>query len=414
MNILIISLLIIFAIINMVLIGYFIIKIEKRNKNKTIATLLDVLDLKGFFPTKVIYINKFLSVALNKQETKIAFIRNFNPKNPTYYDYLEIALTFIEKIEKNVSIKLHYLKKAQLKTLNIYPINKEIKDFFHEIYLKTCAQKILNKFPQTNFSYFSSSDWECNYVWAYSKNSNEFAYFKTDEKTRIYKINLKKEHFTIDTKYKYFEAPVFGIAQQLYIYNGEFLDLLYESMLKSIKSTAGKITDNMIYYDNFNNIIYLTNGTSSIQSIILDKINDIFYRENRISFSLLNSDKIINFMANSELINSFEDFMTNYNLKKIANGFNYQLDKLINTTQHTKFIVDFSRDRIIYCANLNKLSSFSYMTIPFYDLKNISIQKSGIKFFVRITTKNDEIIDVSCDKKEVAQYIEAIILKTVE
>lgn len=414
MNILIVSLLIIFVIINTILVGYFIIKIEKRNKSKTITTLLDILDLKGFFPTKVIYINKHLSVALNKNETKLAFIRNFNPNNPSYYDYLEIALTFIEKIEKNISIKLHYLKKAQLKTLNIYPINKEVKNFFHDVYLKTYTQKIINKFPQTNFSYFSSSDWECSYVWAYSKNSSEFAYFKTDEKNRIFKINLKKEHFTIDTKYKYFEAPVFGIAQQLFVYNSEFLDLLYESMLKSIKSTAGKISDGIIYYDNFNNIVYLSNGISSIQSIILDKIDDIYYRENRISFSLLNSDKIINFMANNDFINSFEDFITNYNLKKIANGFNYQLDKLINTTQYTKFIVDFSRDRIIYCANLNKLSSFSYMTISFFDLKDIAIQKSGIKFFVRITTKNDEIIDVSCDKKEVAQYIEAIILKILE
>lgn len=414
MNLLIISLLIIFVIILTTLGGYFLLKIEKRNKNKIITTLLDILDSKVFYPTKIIYINKFLSVALNKNETKIAFIRNFNPNNPTYYDYLEIALSFIEKIEKNVSIKLYYLKQAQLKTLNIYPINKEIKDFFHQIYLKSCAKKIENKFPQTKFSYFSSSDWECSYVWAYSKISNEFAYFKTDKKSHIFKVNLKKEHFTIDTKYKYLEAPVFGIAQQLFIYDNEFLDLLYESMLKSIKSTAGKISDNTIYYDNFNNIAYLSNGVSSIQSIILDKINDIFYRENRISFTLLNSNKVINFMANSDFINSFEDFITNYNLKKIAQNFDYQLDKLINTTQHTKFIVDFSRDRVIYCANLNKLSSFSYITISFYDLKDISIQKSGIKFFVRITTKNDEIIDVSCDKKEVAQYIEAIILKIIE
>jgi len=413
MNIFLIFGLILFAIAIFLLLIFFVLKNEKAYRQKTISTLQDVLELKQFQASEVIFVNKHLSVALNKSNTKLAFIRNFNPNNPVYYDYFEIALSFIEKIEKNVSIKLHYLKQAQQKTLNIYPVNNEVKDFFHKVFLNACIKRIESKFPQSRFTYFSASDWECSYVWAYSKYNGEFAYYKTGDKSLIFKINLKKEHFTIDTKFKYFEAPLFGIAQQLFVYDKDFLDYLYDVVLSEIKIKCGKIVDNAIYYDNFNNIVYLTNGVTSLQSIVLDKIEDVYYRDNRISFSLFNEDKMINFMANSEFINHFEDFVTNYNLKKIAQSFDYQSDKLINATLYTKFIVDFSRDRVIYCANLNKLASFSYITISFHDLKGINVEKSGIKHFVRIVTKNNETIDVSCDKKEVAQYIEAILNKII-
>jgi hypothetical protein len=51
------------------------------------------------------------------------------------------------------------------------------------------------------------------------------------------------------------------------------------------------------------------------------------------------------------------------------------------------------------------------MTISFADIFNIRAEKSGQKNFVRLTTRNKEIIDVTCEKREVAQYIEAQIVK---
>lgn len=413
MNILIISVLLVIAIAivtTLIIIAY---KIEKTNKQNVVLSLQDVLELKGFFAKEIVYVNKYLSVALNNNFNKIALIRNFNPKSPTYFDYMEIALSFIEKIEKGVYIKLWYIKRGENKSLKIYPINNEVKDFFHKIYLKACINRIESKFSQVKFSDFSSSDWESSYVWAYSKRTNEFAYLKTTDKSMIFKINLKREHFTIDTKYRYFEAPVFGMPQQLSTYEYDFLNNLFDSMLHSIKSKCGTILENAIYYDNFNNIVYLTNGTTSLQSVDLDKIEEVFYRDNRISFSLANEQKVINFTTNPQFIAAFEDFMTNYNLKKIAQNFDYKSDKLINVTESTKFIADISRDRMVYCANLNKLASFSYLTIMFQDIYDVKIEKSGLKYFVRITTKNKDIIDVSCDKKEVAQYIEGLIVKTL-
>ena len=240
-----------------------------------------------------------------------------------------------------------------------------------------------------------------------------FAYIKTGKKAQVGKINLKKEHFTIDTKYKYFEAPIFGIAQQLFCYDKFFLSEVFDSINEYIQNKYSKIVDNSIYFDNYNNIIYLTNGLSSLQSIVIDKIDDVIYRDNRLSFDLYGENRTINFMSNQEQISEFENFVIDYNLKKIAQNFNHKTDKLINTTPYTKFIIDFSRDRMIYCANLNKFSKFSYLFISFDSVSNIKIEKSGLKHFIRITTKEKEIIDVTCDKKEIAQYIEAQILKLI-
>ena len=114
-------------------------------------------------------------------------------------------------------------------------------------------------------------------------------------------------------------------------------------------------------------------------------------------------------MTDNETIKGFSEFITTYNLRKIAQNFDYQTDKLINVTDTTKLVIDFSRDRLVYCANLDTLSKFSYMTIPFNTLKKATAEKSGNKSFVRILANEDEIIDVSCKKFEIAQYIMAQI-----
>ena len=227
------------------------------------------------------------------------------------------------------------------------------------------------------------------------------------------KINIKKEHFTIDTKYNYLEAPIFGIPAQLLMHNSSFLQDLYNYMINSIKDNYSCIAENSIYYDIYGNIAYLTNGTSSIQSLIIDKIEDIEYRTNRLSFSLSDEKRTINYIATQEQVSEFEDFVIDHNLKKIAQNFNPKTDKLINTTPYTKFIIDSSRDRAIYCANLNKFSKFSYIITSFSDINKIQIIKSGLKHIVRFYTNDKEILDVTCDKKEIAQYIEAQLAKNL-
>ncbi|MBR5304230.1 MAG: hypothetical protein IKU37_05325 [Candidatus Gastranaerophilales bacterium] len=396
-----------------ILLSILIINYEKRNKIKSIKTLQDILDEACFYPTEIHFVNKKLSIALNKSKTKIAIIKNFNPNNPRYYVYQEIALSFIEKIEKNISGKIYYLKKGEINSLNIYPLNKEIVDFLHNIFELSLIKRIENKFPECKFTSYSSSDWECNYFWAYSKYNSTFAYLKLNPKNQYGKINLRKEHFTIDTKFNYFEAPIFGIAQQLFTYNNYFLKNIYEDLLKLIKEKYSQIAHNSIYFDNYSNTTYLTNGTNSLQSIIIDKIDKVDYRDNRILFKLYNEHRTINYIANQEQISEFENFVIDHNLKKIAQGFNNKTDKLINTTPYTKLIIDFSRDRVIYCANLNRFSSFNYITIPFIEIEKINIEKSGIKYFLRINTKNKEIVDITCDKKEVAQYIEVQLSKII-
>ena len=413
MNILFIVLLILLIIAIMITLGILIIKIEKANKEKTVLTLQDILDAKAFYPIEILFINKHLSIALNKAQTKIAIVKNFNPNNPDYYEYSEIALSFMEKIEKGIVSKIHYIKKGEIKTLNIYPASNEVKEFIHKIFKLSLIKRIESRYPQHRFTLFATSDWECNYIWAYSKFDCTFAYLKIAPKTTGNKINLKKEHFTIDTKFNYFEAPVYGIAQQLFLYEKEFLSKLYDSIIENIVQKCGKIVSGSIYFDNYSNIIYLTNGVTSIQSVVIDKIEEVYYRDNRISFSLLGEDRVINFISAQQQISDFEDFVINYNLKKIAQNFNHKSDKLINATPYTKFIIDYSRDRVIYCANLNKFAAFNYLFVSFDNLKDIRVEKSGVKFFVRLFTKDKEVIDVTCDKKEVALYIEAQIKSTI-
>ena len=413
MNIFFTIALILLIIAIMITLGILITKVEKLNKEKSIQTLQDVLDEKAFYPSEILFVNKHLSIALNKMQTKIAIVKNFNPNNPNYFEYSELSLSFIEKIEKGILIKVHYLKKGEIKILNIYPTNPEIKEFFHKIFKLSLIKRIETRYSQHRFTNFATSDWECSYIWAYSKFDCTFAYLKIGAKEQGNKINLKKEHFTIDTKYGYFEAPIFGIAQQLFTYEKEFLYEVKNEISNIITQKCATITPNSIYYDHHSNIIYLTNGETSLQSIIINKIEEVFYRDNRISFSLIEEDRTINYITNQQQISDFEDFVINYNLKKIAQNFDHKTDKLINTTPNTKFIIDFTRNRVVYCANLNKFVSFSYLFIAFDNILNIYTEKSGAKNFIRIHTKDTETIDVTCDKKEVAQYIEAQMVKLI-
>lgn len=413
MDILFIILLIILIIAIISTLSYLIIKIETQYKNKSNRTLQDILDEKAFYPSELIFVNKHLSLALNKGKTKIAIIKNFNPNNPYYYNYEELALSFIEKIENNLAIKIYYLKNANINILNIYPANNEIKKFVHEIFKLSLSKRIESRYPQHRFTHFSTSDWECNYVWAYSKFDNTFAYFKMQPKPIINKINLRKEFFTIDTKYKYLEIPLFGMPQQLFIYEDNFLEEIYAEILNSISNKCATIVDNSIYYDSYSNVLYLTQENNSLQSIFINKTQEIYYKENRVSFDLFEEDRTIHYSSNKEQLSDLEDFITNLNLRKIAQNFNQKSDKLINTTPSTKLIIDATRNRIVYCANLNKLAKFSYLFLPLDSIHNIQIEKTGSKFFVRFHTKDKEIIDVTCDKKEVAQYIESQIVRTI-
>lgn len=386
------------------------LKTGKERKIRTIETLQDVLDSKAFYPKKIIVVNRHLSLAVNKSMTKIAVVENFNPNNPEQFNYFEIALAFVEEIKKSgQSLYLNYVKNAEKKTLFIHPQNKENREFLYRIFKAANIKKIEEKFPACNFSITSASDWENSYVWAFAPLKNTFAYLKCGPKPVFQKFNLKKVHFTIDTGYNYFEAPILGEAQQLFLYENNFLNELFVSVFQSIKQNLTAVFENKIYFDSYNNIVYLSNGTTSLQSLILDRVEEVIYENNRLRFALFSEKRMINFPANAEFIKEFEDFITGYNLRKIANNFDYKTDKLINTTPSTKFIIDTSRDRLIYCANLATFSKFSYLTIAFDNLEDAFVEKSGASYFVRIFTKDDGVIDVSCAKNEVAHYILAQI-----
>lgn len=122
-----------------------------------------------------------------------------------------------------------------------------------------------------------------------------------------------------------------------------------------------------------------------------------------------NDKKVINFWADREFIEEFEKFVVGYNLRKIANSFDYKSDRLINVNTNTKFIVDVTRDRVVYCANLNKFYGFSYMTIAFSNLESAEVFKAAIRNYVRIKTRDGEVLDVTCLKSEVAYYVKAQI-----
>ena len=106
MNIAFIILLIVLIIAIVVVSCILIIKTENELRQNIVTTIYDILDMKHFSPLEVHYVNRKLTIAVNKNYTKLAVIENFNPKNPEFYNYYEIPVSFIETIEKNVAIKI--------------------------------------------------------------------------------------------------------------------------------------------------------------------------------------------------------------------------------------------------------------------------------------------------------------------
>ncbi len=382
---------------------------KKTEKLLINETLRDILDEKMFQLKKIAAIDNHFFLAINKKLNKLAVIKNFNIKTLNY-EYEEIMTLFItDIIQTGSGFKIDYIKQGEKKTLFINSHNKELKDFLYKIHKAANIKKIEEKYVEHNFTITSGSDFENTYVWAYCPINCFFAYFRTKNQPSIQKINLRKKHFTIDLNYNYFEAPIFGEYQQLLYYENNFLRDLFSSLFQTIKQKTSMISEDLIYYDDYNNILYLSNGLNSLQSLVLSEIEEVHYLDNKLSFTLFDETKVINFPADNNFIKEFEDFVTGYNLRKIASNFNYKIDKLINTTTNTKLIIDSSRDRIVYCANLNTISRFSYLTISFINLNDVKIEKSQDGYFVRIYTKDGEIIDVTCKKHEVAQYILAQI-----
>lgn len=414
-----IILIIILTLIVILLTGgliFFISKYTKNLKIKTIEGIQDILDSKGFYPKKILTVNSKITIALNHDSTMIAIIKNFNPDIPTMYEFELFATSFITSIEqKSCLLNIHYIKNGLHKTLHINTVNKEIKNFFYFVLKEMCTRKIRQKYPEYNFTITTASDWSCSYVWAYSPKGNVLAYFKSMDNPQIFKINLLKEHFTINTKYNYFEAPILGEMQQLLMYEKDFIYKLFNSVFESIKEKTSIISDEKIYYDILKDIVYISDGTSTLQSIRLDKTEEVFYFDNRVSFMPYGSEKTINFFAtDKDFVKEFEEFIISYNLRKIAVDFDYKTDKLINTTPNTKFIIDKTRSRLVYCASLNSLSKFSYINIAFDNIEDVKAEINNLSNFVRIYTKNNEIIDVSCKKHEVAQYILAQIKNIID
>lgn len=391
-----------------------IISSTKENVYKSKKLILNILEARGFFAHEIIVVSKNLSFAINKEYTKLAVIRDFNPNYPESFSYEIIMTSFIYEIEKNnFNLKVNYVKHGDKNTLYVSPVKKETKDFFYQILKKENLNKIENKYPSFKFTSCTTSDWNCTHTWAYSEGSTTFALYVPQTKPNFALFNLRKEHFTIDTKYNYFETLFFKNRSQLLIYDPSFLDKLFKNLYETVKKKASVILKNLIYFDNYNNILYLSNGFSFLQSLILNKVEEVYYYDNKLYFTLINKEHSISVPASHDLINGFREFLTDFNLKKIANNFNYKVDKLINTTESTKLIVDISRDRLIYCANLDKFTHFSYLTVPFDCIHNISLEKFGNKSFIRILTKNKEAVDVSCNKNEIAHYILGLLNKAI-
>ena len=81
---------------------------------------------------------------------------------------------------KRIVISLHsYLLKRN-----------NIKNFIHQVFKKACLARIENKFPQYDFNINSASDWNCNYVWAFSKRKTTFAYYMTTGNPVVFKFNI--------------------------------------------------------------------------------------------------------------------------------------------------------------------------------------------------------------------------------
>lgn len=377
-------------------------------KEKVKTSIQSIFEEKEFDCLMSLVVNKHITLALNNNATTLAIIEHFDPDNFTY-NYREISTFYITGIVRNGhKITINYFKKGEGGALATMEATKEAMEFVHNAYKEILLQKIQSKSPNFKFDLYATSDWNCSYFWAYDSQKTAFATFNTIEQT-LNIINLRKNLFTIDLIYNYLELPIAGENMQLLLYENDFLPELFNNLYSSIKQFITPATQDYIYYDNLNEIIYLSNSVTSLQSILIDNVEEIYYQSNKINFTLKNSIKSINFIADEDLIKATEEFVIDYNLRKIANSFNLMTDKIINANLNTKFIVDTTRDRIVYCANLNKFKSFSFMTIAFNNLKSADVLTSGTTHFVRIKTKDSETYDVTCAKNEVAQYIKAQI-----
>ena len=402
--------LIILTILILVVALALFLKLKSKYKTEAEEFVEEVLKSRSFEVEDIFVIPQKLAIALNKQLNKIAIIENYNPEFPDVYDYRELMASSIINIETNgFLMKLNYRVKGETNTILIPTLSKEVKNACHEILKKILFKKLEYKYPDFKFDYFASSDWECSYIWAYdiSKSAFGWLYSQGFQEHRV--MNLRKEFFTIDTRYNYFELSLTGQPMQLMVYENGFLDEILSNITKTIRAYVASIDDGEIFYDNYSNIIYLTNGYSNIQSVLLDKIEEVFYYENKISFTLLNNKKVINYLCDKEFINKFENFVIGYNLRTIGNSFDYKTDRLINVNTNTKFIVDITRDRVVYCANLNKFHGFSFMTIAFSNLESADVVRTPSRNYVRIKAKDGEVLDVTCLKQEVAYYVKAQI-----
>jgi len=413
---LVISIAIAIISISIISVSIFLILRANLQKKDLKENILEELFQKhNFHLKKILYSANDNLIAVNRSLNVIAVVKNISQKDNKGVDYKEIPTSLIYKIEKiNSAIKINYLKKNGNDFIYINFPSKEIKELVYKIYKNTILSKIQNKFPTQILTSSTGCNWECDFVWAYNPNNTSlFYYSKNNEKSYINYFNLLKRFITLDVKYNYLEVPLLGQMQQLYIYEPTFLNEVLSSLIETVKQKYISIHEDKIFYDSFNNIVYLSNGYSSFQTIILDEVEDIIYENTRILFTLKEDTKIIRFLADKEFISEFENFIITYNLRKIAVSFDYKTDVLINTTDSTKFIVDVTRDRVVYCANLNHIQKFNFLTISFDNLENATAQKKGNIAFARIQTKDNQTIDVSCKKPYLADYVVGSIKKII-
>lgn len=410
----IIKLLIIFILILLIILTVCLVAYKYKKKNnytpQDIFLIADFCLTHDFVVGEAYIINKHLALAVNEKEKRFAIIKMLNPKNKNTYSFIDFPLLYITKIKPyRTLVELSYIKDSGEDTVKISPANKEVRDFLHRIFQKINFSVIQKKYSDLTFDTVASSDWRCTYLWAFCSKRAIFVYFDTEKQFVSHQINLLKTNLTLDIKYSYFEMSIYNINQQLLVYENDFYDNLFTVLLKKINEKYACILKDKLYYDNNNNVVYLTNSINSLQVVNLDTVEEVYYSENKISFKIIQNEKMINFVANKELVNQFEDFVINYNLKKIANNFNFSSDKLVNTSENTKLLIDYTRSRMIYCANLNTIGKFTYCTIAFDSIRDAECHKNGRNTFVRIYIDRKDILDVTCTKSEVAYYILAQI-----
>ena len=226
-------------ILTILIIAGLIILIRKTAIHKNFKeNATDTLFQKhNFHLKKILYSTKDSIVAVNRSLNVIAVINNLSQKNESDINYKEIPTSLIYKIENFKSVlKINYMKKNGNDFILINFPTKEVKELVYKIYKNTVLSKIQNKFPTQTLTSTTGSDWECNFVWAYNPtNSTLFYYNKTNEKSYINYFNLLKKFVTLDTRYNYFEAPLLGQTQQLFMHEQPFLNEVVSSLIEIVK-----------------------------------------------------------------------------------------------------------------------------------------------------------------------------------